>query len=421
MITAPIPSDEAERLADLRALKLLDTPPEERFDRLVQLASGVFDVPMAYVALVDSDRQWFKAKCGLTVDQTGREVSFCGHAILSDGPMIVPDATLDERFADNPLVVDEPRVRFYAGYPLAGPNGYKVGTFCLADSRPRSLDETELERFRNFGEIAERELQMADLIEVQRELLRTKSELSITQHRLEEEVAEAARYVESLLPAKLEGPIRTDWSFISCSELGGDLLGYHWLDDEHFVFYVLDVSGHGVGASLLSVSVFTALRRGTLPDVRFDRPGEVLAALNRAFPMDQNNDKFSTVWYGVYETTTRTLQYASGGHPPAILIDDSPQSPDQLSVANFMIGVLPDVTYETHSRTLAPGTRLYLISDGVFEIGQPDFTLDALAKMLAEISPADGSRVEPALGRIQELQGSPEFADDFSLLEIEFA
>jgi len=421
MITAPIPPDEAERIAELRAMKLLDTAPEDRFDRLVHLAAAVFEVPIAYIALVDSDRQWFKAKCGLTVDETGRDVSFCGHAIASEGPMIVPDALQDERFEDNPLVVGEPKIRFYAGCPLTGPNGYKVGTFCLADTKPRRLNEAEVGRFLQFTRIAEHELQMADLIEVQNELLRAKSELAVTRHRLEEEVAEAARYVQSLLPAKLDGPINTDWCFISSSELGGDLFGYHWLDDKNFAFYVLDVSGHGVGASLLSVSVFTALRRQTLPGVHFDDPGQVLGALNQAFPMDQNNDKFSTVWYGVFNTETRTLRYGSGGHPPTILIDGSPQSPDQLSVANFMIGILPDVNYETHSRKLNPGTRLYLISDGVFEIGQPDFTLDVLADMLAKVEGEQGTRVAQIVKRIQEIQGSPEFIDDFSLLEIEFA
>ncbi len=421
MITAPIPPDEAERLADVRALKLLDTPAEERFDRLVELACGIFDVPIAFVALVDSDRQWFKAKCGLTVDETGRDVSFCGHAILGDGPMVVPDATQDERFADNPLVVDEPRLRFYAGHPITGPNGYKVGTFCVADHKPRALGDAELERFTKLAAVAEHELHMADLIEVQRELLRTKSELSITQERLENEVAEAARYVQSLLPKRLtEGPVRTDWRFISSSELGGDLFGYHWLDERRLALYVLDVSGHGVGASLLSVSVYTAIRRETLPETRFDDPAEVLAGLNRAFPMDENNDKFFTVWYGVYDTSSRTLCYGSGGHPPAIMVDGSTGATGQLGIANFMIGILADATYETNTRTMTPGTRLYLISDGVFEIGRTDFFLDDLGRMLTEVSPAEGSRVGQVLEKIQALQGSPDFADDFSLLEVEF-
>jgi sigma-B regulation protein RsbU (phosphoserine phosphatase) len=420
MITAPIPHDEAERLADLRALKLLDTPPEDRFDRLVELAAGVFDVPMAYVSLVDSDRQWFKAKCGLAVDETGRDVSFCGHAILQDEPLVVPDATVDERFRDNPLVVDEPHVRFYAGCPLRGPSGYKVGTFCIADTQPRELDAAELKRFRQFGEIAEHDLQLADLVEVQHELLRAKSELSLTQHRLQNELSEADRYVQSLLPARLDGPVHTDWCFVSSSELGGDLLGYNWLDDNRLAFYVLDVSGHGVGASLHSVTVYTALRRQTLPKVQFDEPSQVLEALNQAFPMDAHSDKFFTIWYGVYDTATRMLRYASGGHPPAIVVEPKAGSSAQLSVASFMVGAIPDVKYETDAYEMPPGARIYLFSDGVFEIGREDFTLDALANLLLEVAAGGDSRVTRVRDRVQQLQGSPEFGDDFSMLEIEF-
>ena len=112
MLRAPIATDEQDRLADLRALRLLDTPREERFDRIVRIAAQVLDVPIAYIALVDSDRQWFKAQCGLATDETGRDISFCGHAIQQDEPLIIPDARLDPRFHDNPLVTGEPYVRF---------------------------------------------------------------------------------------------------------------------------------------------------------------------------------------------------------------------------------------------------------------------------------------------------------------------
>ena len=132
MIAAPIPNDDTERLAALHALDLLDTPPEERFDRITRLLTLVMRVPMAFLSLVDADRQWFKASCGLSTPQTPRAVSFCGHAILSDEAMVVPDAVEDERFRDNPLVTGEPHIRFYAGQPLHGPGGHKVGTLCIA-------------------------------------------------------------------------------------------------------------------------------------------------------------------------------------------------------------------------------------------------------------------------------------------------
>lgn len=124
--------------------------------------------------------------------------------------------------------------------------------------------------------------------------------LQESQRIMAKDVAEAAKYVQSLLPEKLKkGAIRTDWRFIPSADLGGDTFGYDWLDDEHFAFYLLDVSGHGVGAALLSVSALNALRSQSLPQTDFRDPGQVLTALNRAFQMDQQNGLFFTIWYGI--------------------------------------------------------------------------------------------------------------------------
>jgi sigma-B regulation protein RsbU (phosphoserine phosphatase) len=423
MLTPLLPTQETERLADLRALKILDTPPEERFDRIVRLAARIFEVPIAYIALVDSDRQWLKSKCGLRIDQTGRDVSFCGHAILHDDPLVIPDATLDERFSDNPLVLNEPRIRFYAGHPLPGPGGHNVGTLCLADRRPRNLSDAELETFRQLAALATHELQMVDLIQAQRELIETKNQLAVIQEKLAGELSEAAEYVRSLLPPAIgQGTVRTDWRFLTSSQLGGDLFGYHWLNDRQLAIYLLDVCGHGVGAALLSMSVHTALRRGTLPRASYDQPAEVLTALNRAFPMEENNNKFFTIWYGVYDTVARVLSYASGGHPPAMLLDGG-QEPVKLEADGLIVGAMPHTDYTTHTQPIHLGSRLYLYSDGAFEIPTPQGQLlmvDGLGCVIARASKAEGSRIEQILQQIQTLQKAPTFADDLSLLEIEF-
>ena len=140
----PIPENESERLGALRALLLLDTPPEERFDRIVQFAAREFDVPIALISLVDENRQWFKSRVGLDACETSREVSFCGHALSMDAPLVIEDALLDERFADNPLVAGPPHIRFYAGAQLRLASGLVVGTLCLIDQAPRRLDEMDL-------------------------------------------------------------------------------------------------------------------------------------------------------------------------------------------------------------------------------------------------------------------------------------
>ena len=144
MLAAPIPDNDAERLTALRELLILDTPPEQRFDKVVQFAAEEFDVPIALLSLVDENRQWFKAVVGLDVCETGRDISFCGHAILQSDIFVIPDARKDARFADNPIVTGEPYVIFYAGAPLTMPSGFTIGTLCLIDHEPRTLDATEL-------------------------------------------------------------------------------------------------------------------------------------------------------------------------------------------------------------------------------------------------------------------------------------
>lgn len=167
---APIKSaNEVTRIQALHGLNLLDSAPEERFDRLTRLAKRLFNVPIALVTLVDTDRQWFKSCVGLGVSETPRNVSFCGHAILQNELLLVADARQDERFHDNPLVTGEPNIRFYAGYPLTVPNGNKMGTLCLIDTKPRELDDEERGLLRDLAGMAEQELmavQMASMDEL---------------------------------------------------------------------------------------------------------------------------------------------------------------------------------------------------------------------------------------------------------------
>jgi GAF domain-containing protein len=155
VIPPATPPDEKERLKALRDLNLLDTPPEERFDRITRLVQRTFAVPMALVTLIDANRQWFKSKQGIEGSETPREVSFCGHAILSDEPLIVPDATKDPRFADNPYVTGEPRVRFYAGWPLKAPDGSRVGTLCMIDTKAREFTSENRRALRDMAQIIE--------------------------------------------------------------------------------------------------------------------------------------------------------------------------------------------------------------------------------------------------------------------------
>ncbi len=165
MMPPLIPPGEAQRLAALHSLHILDTPPEERFDRITRLAQRLFDVPIALISLVDASRLWFKSRAGLDLEQTPRERSFCEHAILGRGPFVVQDARTDPRFSDNPLVTGEPAIRFYAGWPLADHGGHQLGALCLIDRRPRQLSEADLQVLRDLASLAERELTNRELLE----------------------------------------------------------------------------------------------------------------------------------------------------------------------------------------------------------------------------------------------------------------
>ncbi|MGK2947854.1 MAG: diguanylate cyclase [Acidimicrobiales bacterium] len=163
MIEPPIPDDDPQRVASLRALDLLDTPPEERFDRITRLAQRLFGVPMATVTLVDEDRQWFKSRIGIDVAETPRSESFCGHAIASGEALLVADARLDERFVDNPSVLDDPNIRFYAGIPLSAPDGARVGTLCVMDDVPREIDPDDVAALEDLALMVEHEIAVRHL------------------------------------------------------------------------------------------------------------------------------------------------------------------------------------------------------------------------------------------------------------------
>lgn len=171
----PIPENEAARLETLRQYEVLDTDPEESFNDLVRLAAYICDTPIALITFIDEHRQWFKARFGLRQKETHRDLSFCAHAILQDGPLIVPDALQDERFKTNPYVTSEPRIRFYAGSPLVSPEGFKIGTLCVIDSRPKELNPKQIAALKMLGNQAMTQLDLRrEMLSLRRALDRHK-------------------------------------------------------------------------------------------------------------------------------------------------------------------------------------------------------------------------------------------------------
>ncbi len=243
-----------------------------------------------------------------------------------------------------------------------------------------------------------------------------------SQQQLAAEVARAAEYVISLLPQRLnEGPVRTDWRFVPSTQLGGDSFGYHWIDPDHFAFYLLDVCGHGVGSALLSVSALDVLRTHSLPNVDFRRPGDVLAGMNDAFQMKSHDNLYFTLWYGVYDLRERRLAFSSGGHPPALLMNAC--GVQRLAEQNMIIGGLPHWSY-TQAEVIVDGpSRLYLFSDGVYEVEGPDenmWTLEELEQYLAQPLVAERPEMDALYAMLQQRRGAPALDDDFSIVKLIF-
>jgi sigma-B regulation protein RsbU (phosphoserine phosphatase) len=247
--------------------------------------------------------------------------------------------------------------------------------------------------------------------------------LLASRQALAAELAQAADYVVSLIPEPLPGgAITTAWRFFPSAQLGGDSFGYHWLDENTFAMYLLDVCGHGVGSALLSVSAFNAIRSQTLPNTDFRIPENVLAALNGAFQMELHNNLYFTIWYGVYNCRNRELRYASGGHPPAFLISGDGNLV-RLMTHNFFIGGFPDTVYQGSSETVPPGALLYIFSDGVYEVDPPEgkmWTLEELGTYLFQNRPEKGEDIDALYRKMQAYHGRDILEDDFSMLAVHF-
>lgn len=245
---------------------------------------------------------------------------------------------------------------------------------------------------------------------------------------LQAEFAEAAEYVRSLLPAPITEPVAIESRFIPSQQLGGDGFDYYWLDRDHLAVYLLDVSGHGSRAALLSVSVLNLLRSRFLPNTNFYQPNEVLTALNQLIQMDRQRNMYFTIWYGVYNQKERQLVYASAGHPPALLLSGSSDNIQvkQLRTSGCLpIGMFSTAQYVNDCCEIEKISNLYVFSDGIYEIRLPDGTIWDLNDFLQLLSDCHRSgnafSLEPILDAVRNLMAKETFEDDVSLLQVNFS
>ena len=243
---------------------------------------------------------------------------------------------------------------------------------------------------------------------------------------LEEELAEAAEYVNTILPAPLHHPsLSIDACFIPSRQLGGDSFDYFWLDDRHLVFYLLDVSGHGLRASLPSLAVINLLRSRSLSNVDYYQPNTVLNGLNQTFQMSDRNDKYFTIWYGVYDRHNRSLTYSSAGHPPAILLTSTMQSSEQrLKTPGVPVGMFPNIQYVNASCQVAVNSSLYVFSDGIYEVeplANSHWGLDRLINLLKKYQRTPERDLKRLLQYVRSWHPNFQFEDDLSILQIDFS
>jgi hypothetical protein len=352
------PAVEEVRLRSLEQLQILDSPPEDRFARVTRMARLVFGVPMAVVALLDRDRLWFKMVEGLPLTEVPRAQTVCQTTVARtytnpvDPALIVEDLERVPEFATLPGVGGDGGVRFYAGYPLYGPGHQPVGTFCVYDTVPRSLDDTQLATFRELAAWAQRELERAD------------------------DLDRAAEVQRQLLPPPLQSMHGyAVWSMCTPAyAVGGDFYD-HYATDDGAIFTVADVMGKGLGAAILTASVRSALR-GASRALEHACPGtnldEAVALVANHVSQDlANTESFVTMFHARLISASGEVQYIDAGHGLALIARRSGEV-ESLPGCGLPLGVLADESWDCEHVTLHHGDMLVIVSDGLLDLLSED-------------------------------------------------
>jgi serine phosphatase RsbU (regulator of sigma subunit) len=373
-------------------------PDESAFDRTMVFVPKKSAAPAGleemghYLLVIDGDEPGRRIEIGDTPLTIGRDGT-CGF-VLRDGQVSRRHCSVGLRF-ESAVLTDE-----------GSTNGTYVGGARI--SEPVILTEGMI--FTVGGHVLQYE---------KRNRRETRD-----MEELDRSLTKASNYVHSLLPPPLrEGDIRTEWFYLPSERLGGDAFGYFPLDEDQFAIYIVDVSGHGVGAAMHSVSLLNVLRQRALPGVDLACPEQVLAKLNQMFQMEDHDDMYFTMWYGVWDRPRRELAYSTAGHHAGFLLPPDKDGARQLRTEGPIIGMLPDVPFKRGVVPVPPGETLYLFSDGVFEIitrEGAEWGLTDFQPLL--FAPSEAGTTEP--DRLhREVRGicrPGPFDDDFSILTVTF-
>ena len=384
-LAVPIP--EAERLRALHELEILDTPPEERFDRVVRLARRLFDVPVVAVTLVDADRQWFKASVGLDIKETPRCDAFCSTTIQGPGAFVVPDARADPRYSENPLVLGSPHIRFYAGQPLEAPGGQRVGALCIVDTRPRVLSQEESDLLRDLADWVQKELASDDDLE------------------------RAMQVQRSLLPKVAPEVPGYDIAgrCVPAREVAGDFFDFFMVGD-HVQVSIADVMGKGIGAAIIAASVRAVLRGAT----RFIGVAEAVnrVAIDLA-PDLTDTSTFVTLFSARLEPTTGLFTYVDAGHGLSGIISPAGEV-RPLESTGLPLGIMDGCTWSEHRTQIAVGDTFVSVSDGLLDY----FDTIADASAAAARSALAATDAEDLIDRIGNYSMGRRIMDDLTVIVI---
>lgn len=348
-------NDEPARLRALRDLAILDTPREERFDRLVRLAQRVFDVPMVAVNLIDEDRQWTKAGVGIEGERP-RDLSFCSRTIEQPETLVVEDALRDDRFREAPAVAGVARVRFYAGTPLKAPGGQRVGALCIVDQRPRTLSDVEKRLLEDLALWVEKEL------------------------ALHHELLEAGEVQRRLLPRTAPDVpgYEVAGKCVLAREVGGDFFDWYFVDGK-LQFALADVMGKGIAAAIIAAGVRSVLRGAS----RFNELEQGFTRAAASLTEDlAETATFVTAFCARLDPANGVLQYVDAGHGLTAVLGPDGETYRQLDSDGLPIGALPDDDWTAQVIMLLPGETLVSVSDGVLDFF--DSPVEALQAVLKE-------------------------------------
>ncbi|MFJ9736691.1 PP2C family protein-serine/threonine phosphatase [Streptomyces sp. NPDC101166] len=401
----PAPADEQARMAAVRRYRILDTPPDGTFDRIAALAARIFDAPMATVAIVDTDRVWFKAAHGLgDLTEISRDPGLCASAFLHGEPRVITDAVTDARALADPLLDGGLGIRFYAAAPITTADGERLGTVNVLDTRPRRPTDAQLDALRDLADL------VIDELELRLSAIRT---VAAERERRTEAERLARTLQRTLLPPALPDVpglhAAAAYHTASPQEVGGDFYDLFPLDDGRWAFFLGDVCGKGADAAALTSLTRYTLRAAAIYD---PDPCAALTNLDTVLKGEQQGSgpRYCTAVFGVLQGLpdgSFAVTLAGGGHPSALAVRADGTVEAISTAGGQLIGMLPDPRFVRTTTRLHPGDSLLLYTDGLTEARTADGSMlgeDGLVRRLTSAAAHTGDRpADGLLGSVEAL------------------